>query len=130
MQYIGIFNGNPTAGGTDGAEVSQNGVQSNPISTAIRTGTTTVKCAVRCAAGYVADGNITIKAVTKQNGGYIDGNDYVKLSTTQNGTYGNSITLSGVTAVNKLFYVKLSAGADAGTYTAGALRLTGAVTGA
>ena len=126
---VGIFNGNPTAGGTDGAEVSQNGVLSNPISASIRTGTQKIKCAVRCETGMHADGALQIKVVTRTGGGYQDGHEGIKVCTTQNGTYADSISLSNVDDTNTLFWVRLAAGQQAGTDATGALRLQGVIVG-
>lgn len=131
MQYIAIFTGNPTAGGTDGAEVSQDGVMSTPVTAGIAVGGSDVivPLAVRCASGYEADGNITVSVETKSGSNYSAGNEFVKVATSQNGSYGNSITLSGVDDTNTLFYCKLKANAAAGTYTSAALRLQGTVSG-
>ena len=131
MQYIGIYDGNPTADNTDGAPVSENGVMSNPVDALIQVGgnDVVVTCAVRTEPNYTVDGDVTITVVTKLNGGETVGNDYVKVADSQGGTYGNSITLSGVGATNKLFYVKMKAGAVAGSYKAAALRLQATVTG-
>lgn len=131
MQYIGIFNGNPTAGDTDGAEVSQNHVMSNPVSALTSTDgePAVVPCAVRCQTGYMADGDITISTATYSDGSYDFGNDYIKVSDSQSGPWEDSIDISGVTDVNSLFYVQLSPGAVIGTYGNAALTLEGTIAG-
>lgn len=117
-QYISIFDGNPTAGGVDGVEVSQNQVMRNPAGGNIDIDDTTgivETLAVRCASGYVVDGDVTISCYTYNSGSseyptpeeghYVQGSNLIALSV--DGTnYSQSITLSGVDDTNTLFYLK------------------------
>ena len=120
MEYIGIFNSNPTAGGTDGAEVSRNGVYSNPVEATvdINGSGSVVACAVRCATGYCVDGDVTLRTMTYESGSYSAGSDYIKLSNTANGTFSDSIDISNVEDTNVLFYAKILPGATLGNHTA------------
>lgn len=131
MQYIGIFNGNPTAGDTDGAEVSQNHVMSNPVSGLASVGgnPVVVKCAARCQTSYSVSGNLTISTATYENGSYSSGNDNIKVSLSENGPWTDSITLSNVADENVLFYVQMQPGAVIGTYGNASLKLEGTVVG-
>ena len=110
MSYIAIYKNNPTVGGVDGTEVSQNGVWTAPVGGNVNLSDTEgvkQKLAVRLQEGYeIASGGVTISVGTYQNGAFVPGNDYMKLSLTQNGTYSDSITISGVSTVNTIFYMK------------------------
>lgn len=117
-----IYAGNPTAGGTDGTEVSDSGTLTSPVSATVERGeSATVTCACRCATGYVAI--VTIATATRGSGGsYSAGCDFLKVST--DGTnWQDSIQLVDVVDENELFYVKITGGQTAGTVTSGALRM-------
>ena len=121
MEYISIFNGNPTAGARDGAEVSQNGVLSNPVSADVEIDAvsgTVVTCAIRCQSGYEADGNVTITSGLSNVTVSLDGQNW-----------SDSIDVSGVDDTNTLFYVQIEPGANLGTET-GVLELAGTVVAA
>lgn len=126
MEYIAIFNGNPTAGGVDGVELSQNQVMGNYAGGNIDIDDTqgiVETLAVRCASGYVVDGDVTISCYTynpgnteyptPEQGHYVQGSTLIALS--ENGTtFSQSITLSNVDDTNKLFYLKRYPAAVAG----------------
>lgn len=103
-QYINIYKGNPTAGGTDGTAVSTDGTYTAPVSVVldVATGETkTVKLAIRCDSGYTTSENTVISA---------DG-DRWKFCLTENGTYTETLTISqAVTDVNTILYAKISSG--------------------
>lgn len=127
MQYIAIFNGNPTANARDGAEVSQGDVLSNPVKASVSAGSdAVVKCAVRCASGLSCD-SASIDVITKANGSYTIGSDYAKVSESASGPWTNTISIADVSDVNSIFYVKLTGLPVAGSYTAYGLRLSGVV---
>ena len=132
MQYIGIFNGNPTAGGTDGSEVSQDGVQSNPIGANVAAGQTqVVTCAVRCESGYTVNGNtgIMVMSYNPTQQGYEAGSDYIKVSASSSGPFSNAIELAGVNTTNTLFYVQLTGQSAPGTVI-GALQVSASISAA
>ncbi len=123
MEYIAIFNSNPTEGRLDGAEVSEEGIFSNPISANPTVdGFTKVKCAVRCATGYTAN-LVYLTVKTRQSGGMVTGNDYVSISATENGNYDESLTLSNVNATNKVFWARLAGTGEAGNYNNAVIQL-------
>ena len=129
MDYIAIFNNNPTDGGTDGSEVSQDRVMNNPISAVVNSGDSKiVKCAVRCVSGYHVSGDLHIAAVIydEETGEYERDYDYIKVSDAEDGSYSSSIDLSNVGDTNKVFWVKIFGMNSPGTLTAG-LRLEGTV---
>jgi len=119
--YIKMYTGNPTAGGTDGTEVSSNGTLTSPINATVEAGQSQiVTCAVRCLAGYIA--LCTIAAYTRTAGGtYEAGSDWIQVSTDGN-TWGSSIQIDDVVDENALFYVKISGGQSGGADNSGALR--------
>lgn len=100
---IGIYKDNPTEGATDGTEVSTAGTFTAPITfrlDAEQNEVSTIKLAVRTAAGYKTSGTVVIADRD-------DADDHLKLCWTQNGTFTDSISTNGViTAANKVFYAK------------------------
>lgn len=100
--YVNVYQGNPTAGGTDGTVVST-GDASAPISfdlDAEHNESKIVTCAIRTATGYKYE-----DAVIADSG---DTNDRFKVCLTSDGTFADSISAGTVTATNTLFYVKAS----------------------
>lgn len=100
--YVNVYQGNPTAGGTDGTIVST-GDNSAPISFALdaeQNESKTVKCAIRTETGYTYE-----NAVIADNG---DTNDRFKFCLTDSGTFADSISVGTVTDTNTIFYVKAS----------------------
>lgn len=116
--YLKLYKGSPTAGGTDGTEISEGGTFTNPIDATLvvddTTGaSSTIVCAARCVSGYQTDGSTVLKFQELSGGSYTDysGTDYeISLD---NSTWGNSLTIpSTIGATNTLFYVRLSAAAN------------------
>lgn len=105
MAYIDVYNGNPTAGGTDGTAVSTGGAQTNPVAVTLDASqqeTATVKLALRCESGYQTRGNTIISFSGTSSG-------YWTVSDTENGTYASTLTISNtIGATNTIFYVKAS----------------------
>lgn len=110
-----IYTGNPTAGGTDGTAVSENGVMSSPITGQVDTdGEVTITCAARAPEGE--SGSITIAAAHIEDGEYVSGGDGRLWLSTDGEDWDSSIELS-ITDRNTLFYVQLVGNGDsAGTY--------------
>lgn len=102
---VNIYQGNVTAGGTDGTKVSTDGTYTAPVDVeldASQNESKIIPLAVRANSGYKTTGTVTIS----DQG---DTNDRWKLCWTQNGTFTDSITTDDeITAVNKLFYAKAS----------------------
>ena len=106
MEYISLFKGNVTAGGTDGIEVSTGGLMTAPIEAVLNTGGNAVQtCAVRCASGASASSVVLTSTEA-----------WLTLST-DNTTFSDSITISNVGDTNKLFYAKMTAGSTIGVET-------------
>ena len=105
MAYIDVYNGNPTAGGTDGNAVSTGGAQTNPVGVVLdasQSEEAVVTLALRCQSGYQTKGN-TVISFTGTNAGYWS------ICDTENGTFASTLTISSVIGTtNTLFYVKAS----------------------
>ena len=115
MNYIAVMSGNPTAGETDGWEVSSGGLYTSPVSATLeRNANKNIKCAVRCQEGYVCN-SVSLTS------------NYEWLTLSVDGeNFSNTISLSDVGDTNKIFYVKITAGTDTGTVN-GAIALAGSV---
>lgn len=106
MEYIAIFKGNVTAGGTDGTEVSSGGLMTAPVEAILNTGAdATQTLAVRCAQGLSA-ASVDITSTAAWLTVSLDGN-----------TFSNSVTITNVGDTNKLFYAKMTAGSTVGVET-------------
>ena len=107
--YINVYQGNPTAVGTDGTVVSTDGAQTAPIVVtldAAQNESKKVKLALRCESGYETAGLTTIQDVN-------DTNDNWKFSLTENGTYSDSITISDtIGTTNFIFWAQASSSSD------------------
>ena len=115
-ELLHIYMNNPTAGSTDGTEVSS-GTELAPISVLLDAGKgeqKAVKCAVRCESGFHIDGTLTVKFVG-------DHADKWKVAMDHNYTtdtvltvadWKDEIALSGVGTVNVIFWVKAMSSSD------------------
>jgi len=110
--YISIYKNNPTAGGTDGTAVSQDGYMTDPVSVTLdasQSESEVVTLAIRTETGYETDGNTTISIE-------YDSDSHWSLDTSANGSFsGTSITLtSTIDDTNTLFYAKASSSSSEG----------------
>ena len=109
-ELLHIYMNNPTAGSTDGTEVSS-GTELAPISVLLDAGKgeeKAVKCAVRCESGFRIDGTLTVKFVGDHAGKWkvaMD-NGYAVDTVLASATWKDSISLSGVADKNTIFWVK------------------------
>ena len=103
--FINIYTDNPTAGATDGTEVSTYNAYTAPISFALnaeQNESKIITLAVRTAEGYKTNGSTTIE----DDG---DTNDRLKLCKAATGTFADSITFTDeITAANTIFYAQAS----------------------
>lgn len=101
--YINLYKDSPTAGGTDGTQISLDGTQTQPLTFSLdasQNENKTAAVAIRCESGYQTSGYTTIS---------FTGTTAAKwsLSDSQNGTYASTLTLTNtINATNTLFYVK------------------------
>ena len=115
-ELLHIYMNNPTAGSTDGPEVSS-GTELAPISVLLDAGKgeqKAVKCAVRCESGFRIDGVLTVKFV----GEHADkwkaaiNNGYTVNTALESADWKDSIALSNVADKNTIFWVKALSTAD------------------
>lgn len=115
-ELLHIYMNNPTAGSTDGTEVSS-GTELAPISVLLDAGKgeqKAVKCAVRCESGFRIDGTLTVKFV----GDHADkwkaatDNKYTAETALESAEWKDSISLSNVADRNTIFWVKAISTAD------------------
>ena len=115
-ELLHIYMNNPTAGSTDGTEVSS-GTELSPISVLLDAGKgeqKAVKCAVRCESGFHIDGALTIKFI----GDHADkwkaaiNNGYTAETVLESAEWKDSISLSNVADKNTIFWVKALSSAD------------------
>ena len=115
-ELLHIYMNNPTAGSTDGTEVSS-GTELAPISVLLDAGKgeqKAVKCAVRCESGFHIDGTLTVKFV----GDHADrwkvasNNGYTVDTALESADWKDSIALSNVADKNTIFWVKAISTAD------------------
>ena len=115
-ELLHIYVNNPTAGSTDGTEVSS-GTELAPISVLLDAGKgeqKAVKCAVRCESGFRIDGTLTVKFV----GDHADkwkaatDNKYTAETALESAEWKDSISLSNVADRNTIFWVKAISTAD------------------
>ncbi|EHG21784.1 hypothetical protein HMPREF9334_00487 [Selenomonas infelix ATCC 43532] len=115
-ELLHIYMNNPTEGAKDGTEVSS-GTELAPISVLLDAGKSeqkAVKCAVRCESGFHIDGALTIKFV----GDHADkwkaalNNGYTAETALNSAEWKDEIALSGVGAVNVIFWVKAMSSSD------------------
>ena len=115
-ELLHIYMNNPTAGSTDGTEVSS-GTELAPISVLLDAGKgeqKAVKCAVRCESGFHIDGVLTIKFV----GDHADkwkaamDNKYTAETALESAEWKDVISLQNVRNTNTVFWIKAISTAD------------------
>lgn len=109
-ELLHIYMNNPTAGSTDGTEVSS-GTELAPISVLLDAGKgeqKAVKCAVRCESGFRIDGTLTVKFVGDHAGKWkaATDNKYTAETALESAEWKDNISLSGVADKNTIFWVK------------------------
>lgn len=110
--YINVYQGNPTAGGTDGTVVSTGDDFSSPINfdlNAEENESKVVPLALRTEAGY----KVTDCTVTDYN----DRNNKITFCLTQDGEFTDSIIIPEITDTNVVFYIKATSSDDEPTQT-------------
>ena len=115
-ELLHIYMNNPTAGSTDGTEVSS-GTELAPISVLLDAGKgeqKAVKCAVRCESGFRIDGTLTVKFVGDHAGKWkaATDNKYTAETALESAEWKDNISLSGVDDKNTIFWVKALSTAD------------------
>ena len=112
-RHLHLYMNNPTAGDTDGTEISS-GDDTLPLSVTLdanKAETKAVKCAVRCDTGYEVEGDTTIyfEGTNAEKWQVGTDEDYADAATALNmAQWGTTLILGGVAATNSIFWVKVS----------------------
>lgn len=110
-KHLHLYMNNPTVGGVDGTEISSED-ETLPLSATLdasKAESKALKCAVRCDSGYLIDGDTKIYFVgtnaskwqVAADDGYTDAVTVLDMA-----QWASTLTISGVTATNKIFWVK------------------------
>ena len=109
--HLHLYMNNPTAGGTDGTEISS-GSETLPISVTLdasKAESKAVKIAVRCDVGYLVEGDTLIyfEGTNVAKWSVAADNNYADADTALTyGTWESTLTLATVAASNVIFWVK------------------------
>ena len=112
-KHLHLYMNNPTAGNTDGTEISS-GDDTLPLSVTLdanKAETKAVKCAVRCDTGYEVEGDTSIyfEGTNAEKWQVGTDEDYADATTALNmAQWGTTLILGGVAATNSIFWVKVS----------------------
>lgn len=112
MALLHLYKDNPTAGGTDGTELSS-GTENAPVTITLDASKAETKCAklaVRCDTGYAIEGDVAISFVGTNASKWqaaVD-NSYTSATALSSATWASTITLSNVGAANVCFWVMAS----------------------
>lgn len=112
-RHLHLYMNNPTAGDTDGTEISS-GDDTLPLNVTLdanQSETKAVKCAVRCDTGYEVEGDTSIyfEGTNAEKWQVGTDEDYADAATALTmAQWGSTLILSGVAATNSVFWVKVS----------------------
>ncbi len=112
MAHIHLYMNNPTAGSTDGTEISSND-NTLPLTLILDASTAenkAVKVAVRCDTGYEVEGDTTIyfEGTNAAKWQVAEDDDFTSSTALTNALWTSTLTISNVAATNKVFWVKAS----------------------
>ena len=116
-KYINIYAGNPTSGGTDGTQVSTDGVNTSPITDTLdasKAESQTVKCAVRCESGYKVVGDLSLAFEGTNAAKWMVAYDSTTTADTApaDSKFSSTATIAGVEQTNVVFWVRASSSTD------------------
>ena len=114
MAYLHMYQGNPTAAGTDGTQVSEAGAQTAPVSFTLNATSNQVgaalKAALRCDVNYQTTSGVN---TTITPTGTTAAQWRLSLGNVTWGAYGAALTItSQIVATNTVFYVEAQATSD------------------
>lgn len=110
MAQFHIYNGSPTAGGTNGTKVSSR----NPVYDVLDSSvpeTHAAKCAIRCDSGYsIASASVYFDGSDTSLWALANDNSYANAADAlANATWNSEITVTDIGTTNKIFWAKASA---------------------
>lgn len=112
MPHIHLFMNNPTAGATDGTEISSNDntLPLTLILDASQSETKVAKCAVRCDSGFEVESDTAIyfEGTNAAKWQVAEDDNFTSETALSNAFWENSIALSDVDSANSVFWVKAS----------------------
>ena len=112
-RHLRLYMNNPTAGNTDGTEISS-GTETLPLDVTLDANNSeskAVKVAVRCDSGYLIEGDTTIsfEGTNADKWQVAPENNYSDAATAlEFAVWSSTLTISGVAAKNSVFWVKAS----------------------
>lgn len=110
MAHIHIYMNNPTAGSTDGTEIStgDNTLPLTVILDASAAESKAVKVAVRCDENFAVEGDTAIyfEGTNAAKWQIAEDNDFTSETALSAALWQSSLTISDVAATNKIFWVK------------------------
>lgn len=127
-EFIKLYSGTVTSGGTDGTLISEDMAQTSPLKLSLNAKnaeTKAVKCALRCEEGFQTSGNTVIKAYYYNGTSYVEtggnvgkfsfavDNNYASAEAAiENANWTATLTISDVIGqTNKIFWTKVSSDA-------------------
>ena len=110
MALMHLYMNNPTAGGTDGTEVSS-GTESAPITITLdasKAESKAAKCAVRCDANYSLEGGaaVSFSGTNADKWQCAIDNGYTSDTALTSADWSSSVTVASVASTNRVFWVK------------------------
>lgn len=116
-KHMHFYMNNPTAGGVDGTQISS-GDETLPLSVVLdasKAETKAMKVAIRCDTGFLIEGDTKIyfEGTNASKWQVAADNNYSDATTALNmALWESTLTLSGVSATNSIFWVKASSSTD------------------
>ena len=114
MANFALYANNPTVNSTDGTKLSSDGSGTSPLTVILNSTSNeskVVKCAIRCDPGYLISDSATISFTgdTANRWQIALDDDYESAEVaSQMCQWYNSISISSINSVNKIFWVKVS----------------------
>lgn len=110
MAHFHLYTNNPTAGNTDGTELSS-GTNLTPVTITLNSAGTdaqVAKCAIRCDSGYSVEGGarIYLSGTNASRWQVAADNNYTSATALANASWGSSTTVTSVAASNVIFWAK------------------------
>lgn len=117
-EYINIYTGNVTKGGTDGSLVSQNDLQTDPVSVSLdatKNEVKYIKCAIRTQPGYKSNRTaISFVGLTREKWQVAKDEDFANANDAKTkGLFRNSLVITDtINSTNTIIWFKVSSSSD------------------
>ncbi len=116
--YISIYSNDPTAAGTDGTQLSEDGAQTSPLAVtldATAEESSIIKCAIRSESGYTTSGDtvLSFSGTNATKWSIAPDDSYADAAAAAAATYSSSLTITdAIDATNTIFWVKITSSSD------------------